>query len=49
MNRKVEGKSAKFAPAPTKKASTMEEIQALLNYTGAAIKISMMRVTGYRG
>ena len=49
VNVKVDGKSAKLTPAPAKHTTTIEEIQALLNYTGPAVPISAMRVTNYKG
>lgn len=49
VNVRVEGKSAKLTPAPAKKTTTIEEIQALLKYTGPAVPVSAMRVTGYKG
>lgn len=48
VNVKVEGKSAKLTPAPAKKTSTIEEIAALLNYTGPVVPVSAMRVTDYK-
>ena len=49
VNVKVDGKSARLTPAPAKKTSTLEEIQSLLKYTGPKVRVSAMRVTGYKG
>ncbi len=46
---KLDGKGARLTPAPAKKTTTLEEIQALLDYSGPAVPISAMRVTGYKG
>ena len=48
VNVKVEGKSAKLTPAPAKKTTTIEEIAALLKYTGPAVPVRAMRVTDYK-
>ena len=42
VNVKVEGKSAKLTPAPAKKTSPIEEIAALLNYTGPAVPVTVV-------
>ena len=49
VNVMVEGKSAKLTPAPAKKTSAVEEIAALLKYSGPVIPVSAMRVTNYKG
>lgn len=49
VNVKVDGKSARLTPAPAKRTTTIEEIQALLKYTGPVVPISAMRVTNYKG
>lgn len=48
VNVKVEGKSAKLTPAPAKKTTTVEEIAALLKYTGPVVPVRAMRVTDYK-
>jgi AbrB family looped-hinge helix DNA binding protein len=45
---KLDGKGARLTPAPAKKTTTLEEIQALLDYSGPVVPISAMRVTGYK-
>jgi antitoxin PrlF len=49
VNVKVDGKSAKLTPAPAKKTTAIEEIQALLKYKGPVIPLGAMRVTDYKG
>ena len=49
VNVKIDGKGARLTPAPAKKTSTLEEIQALLKYSGPKVPISAMRVTDYKG
>ena len=49
VNVKVDGKSARLTPAPAKHTTTIEEIQALLKYTGPVVRVSAMRVTDYKG
>ncbi len=49
VNVKVEGKTARLAPAPAKPAATLSDIQALFDYKGPTVPISAMRVTDYRG
>ena len=46
---KLDGKSARLTPAPSKKTTTLEEIQSLLSYTGPVVPIGAMRVTRYKG
>ena len=41
--------SSVLTPAPAKKTAMLEEIQALLKYTGPAVPLRAMRVTGYKG
>lgn len=49
VNVEVEGKGARITPAPVKKTVKLEDIQALLKYSGPAIAVEDMRVTDYRG
>jgi hypothetical protein len=42
-------KNAQISPDPTKKASSLKEIQALLKFDGVKIDISDMHVTDYIG
>jgi AbrB family looped-hinge helix DNA binding protein len=45
VNIKVNGKSARITPAPTKKTVCLKEIQSLLKYDGPAVAVADMRVT----
>lgn len=45
---RVEGKGARITPAPIKQTVTLEEIQALLKYSGTKVPVEDMRVTGYK-
>ncbi len=47
VNIEVEGKAAGITPAPAKAATTLEEVQAILRYSGPRIPIDKMRVTSY--
>ena len=48
VNVKVNGKSAQFTPAPTKKTVSLKEIQLLLKYDGPAVAVGDMRVTDHK-
>lgn len=48
VNVKVSGKSAHITPAPPKKTTSLQEIQALLKYDGPKIAVRDMRVTDYK-
>jgi AbrB family looped-hinge helix DNA binding protein len=45
---RIDGKGARITPAPAKKAVKLEDIQALLKYSGPKVTIEDMRVTDYR-
>lgn len=47
VNIEVEGRAARITPAPAKAAATLEDVQALLRYSGPRVAIDKMRVTGY--
>ena len=42
------GRNAPITPAPTKKTTSLKEIQALLKFDGPKVDISEMRVTDYK-
>jgi AbrB family looped-hinge helix DNA binding protein len=48
VNVEVDGKKALITAAPSKKATTLKEIQSLLKYDGPAISVAQMRVTKYK-
>jgi len=48
VNIRIEGKGARISPAPARKTVKLEDIQALLKYTGPMVPVEEMRVTGYR-
>lgn len=45
---RVEGKGARITPAPVKRTVALEEIQAILKYSGPRVPIEDMQVTGYK-
>lgn len=47
VNIEVEGKGARITPAPAKAATTMEDVQAILLYSGPRVAVDRMRVTSY--
>ncbi len=49
VNVKLDGRKALLTPAPLKKATSLREIQSLLQYDGPTIPVSAMRVTDYKG
>ncbi len=48
VNIRIEGKGARISPAPARKTVKLEDIQALLKYTGPMVPVEEMLVTGYR-
>lgn len=46
---KHDGKKVLVTPAPAKKTTSLQEIQALLQYDGPTVPVSAMRVTDYKG
>lgn len=44
----VEGKAARITAAPAKEASTLQEIQQILQYAGPKVPLAKMRVTDYQ-
>lgn len=48
VNIEVDGKGARITPAPAKESSTLEDVQAILRYSGPRVPVNKMRVTGYK-
>lgn len=46
---KVDGKRVLVTPAPAKKTTSLQAIQALLSYAGPTVPVGEMRVTEYKG
>ena len=50
VNVKLDGRSkALLTPAPARKATSLQEIQSLLQYDGPTIPVRAMRVADYNG
>ena len=45
---RLEGKGARITPAPVKRTVALEEIQAILKYSGPKVPVEDMRVTAYK-
>ena len=48
VNIEVEGKAARITPAPAKESSTLQDVQAILRYSGPRVPIDKMCVTDYK-
>ena len=48
VNIEVEGKAARITPAPAKESSTLQDVQAILRYSGPRVPIDKMRVPNYK-
>jgi AbrB family looped-hinge helix DNA binding protein len=48
VNVDIDGKKALITAAPSKKATTLKEIQSRLKYDGPPISVAAMRVTNYK-
>ena len=48
VNIRVEGKGARITTAPAKQATSLQEIQEILRYSGPKVPVQKMRVTGYQ-
>ena len=49
VNVEVDGKGARLTPAMAEKTATLDEIQALLKYSGPTVPVDAMRVTDCKG
>ena len=49
MRVEVDGKGARLTPAMAEKTVTLDELQALLKYSGPAVPVDAMRVTDCKG
>ena len=49
VNVEVDGKGARLTPVMAEKTVMLDEIQALLKYSGPAVPVDAMRVTDCKG